>query len=105
MKTRIPVKVEPSASGHDLHIEWSSGEKIEIPYPELRFECPCANCVDEHTGKRTLRRDQVRTDVRPIQVNPVGRYALQIRWSDGHGTGMYHFDTLYSIGTRVGKTA
>jgi DUF971 family protein len=49
------------------------------------------------TGKRTLRMETLRTDVKPKQILPVGRYGISIAWTDGHSTGMYHFDRLYEI--------
>ena len=95
-KTTIPNRVEPH-SPTEMLLGWSNGASYAVPYFELRFFCPCANCVDEHTGVRTLKRENLRPDVRPTGVNAVGRYALQIAWSDGHSTGMYPFDLLYSI--------
>jgi DUF971 family protein len=92
----IPNRIE-SHSPSEMFLGWSNGESFAVPYFELRYMCPCANCVDEHTGKRTLKREQVQADVRPTGVQAVGRYALQILWSDRHSTGMYPFDLLYSI--------
>jgi DUF971 family protein len=97
----FPLKIEPK-SPLEILIEWSNGEAYFVPYFELRFQCPCAGCVDELTGKRTLRREQLTADVKPTDVVPVGRYAIQIAWSDRHRTGIYPFDTLYSICTQFG---
>lgn len=98
---RVPTRIEPVDASGDaagrMLIGWSTGEAFRVPYFELRFQCPCAACVDEHTGKRTLRREQVDPKVRPLGVQPIGRYAIQIAWSDRHSTGMYHFDSLYGI--------
>lgn len=76
---------------------FDTGEEFIVSSLEMRFECPCASCVDEITGRRTLKRETLRPDVRPLKIEPVGRYGIHIDWSDGHRTGMYHFDTLYSI--------
>jgi DUF971 family protein len=76
---------------------FNTGEEFIVSCLDLRFECPCASCVDEITGRRTLKRETLRTDVRPLKIEPVGRYGIHVDWSDGHRTGMYHFDTLYSI--------
>ena len=102
MTAPIPRKIEPY-SATEMLLEWSSGERFSVPYFELRFECPCANCVDEHTGRRMLRREQVKSDVAPTGAHPVGRYAIQIQWNDGHSTGMYHFESLHQICERTGK--
>ncbi len=92
----IPNLLEPHSSS-ELRIGWSTGASFAVPYFELRFHCPCANCVDEHTGKRTLKRENVAADVRPTEVHAVGRYAIQFTWSDKHSTGMYPYDLLFSI--------
>jgi DUF971 family protein len=97
-----PRKVEP-ASPKEILIRWSDGIECTIPYVELRFQCPCASCVDEHTGQRIIRRESINPDVRPTGVQPVGRYALQFSWSDGHATGIYHYDRLYELCQSAGK--
>lgn len=95
-KSTFPNQIE-AHSPTEMRFGWTNGETYAVPYFELRFYCPCAHCVDEHTGKRTLKRENVKADVRPLEVHAVGRYAIQISWSDKHSTGMYPFDLLYSI--------
>lgn len=102
MTERVPTKIE-QLNQYLMFIEWNTGEKKAIPFVELRFECPCASCVDEHTGQRTLKREDISSDVRPKGVQLVGRYAIQVTWNDGHSTGMYHFDRLYDICQKYGK--
>jgi DUF971 family protein len=80
-----------------IRFRFDTGEEFKVPYLDLRFECPCATCVDEMTGQRTLRRETLSPNVRPLNIEPVGRYGISIAWSDGHSTGMYHFDRLYEI--------
>ncbi len=100
---RTPLRVEPdSERKSSLLLVWNSGESYSVPYLELRYECPCAVCVDEKTGKRIITRESIDEHVRPLEVYPVGRYALQFRWSDSHATGMYHFDRLFQICEQVG---
>ncbi|HET9869696.1 MAG TPA: DUF971 domain-containing protein, partial [bacterium] len=64
----------------------------------LRSMCPCAQCVDELTGRRTITLEAVDPKVRLVGVHPVGRYALNFQWSDGHGTGLYTFKNLLQLG-------
>jgi DUF971 family protein len=92
----IPVRIDKFNDSRML-ISWNDGESYSLPYAELRFQCPCAVCVDEHTGKRILKREQVAADIRPTDVALVGRYAVQVSWSDGHSTGMFHFDRLHEL--------
>jgi DUF971 family protein len=82
---------------------WNNGESFTVPYFELRFECPCASCVDEHTGRRTLRREAVESAVRVTGAQLVGRYAVQLSFSDGHATGIFHFDRLFELCEKQGK--
>ncbi len=90
------TKALPSANFNIL-LGFDSGEEFTLPYIELRFQCPCASCVDEITGKRTLKKESLKPDVKPMKIEPVGRYGIHIEWSDGHRTGMYHFDRLYEL--------
>lgn len=61
---------------------------------ELRLACPCAQCVDEMSGRPILDPTVVPDDVRPVHLALVGAYGLKINWSDGHATGIYTFDLL-----------
>jgi DUF971 family protein len=100
--TYIPTQIEPF-SPKELFVAWNNGEKYSIPYVELRFYCPCAGCVDENTGQRTIQKTSIHEDVRPTQVQLIGRYAVQITWSDGHDTGMYHYDRIFELSHKAGK--
>lgn len=93
-----PTPVEISRAGDaELQIRWSDGKVTVYPARSLRLACPCAQCVDEMSGKRTLRESTVPLDVRPRSLAPVGRYAIQIYWSDGHDTGIYTWQRLYQL--------
>jgi len=83
---------------HVTVITWDDGKIMRYPNRYLRSMCPCAQCVNEVTGERTLKLDAVDPEVRIMGVAPVGRYALHFQWSDGHGTGLYSFDTLHKLG-------
>lgn len=99
---KIPTLIEPYGAS-ELLLGWNDGEQHLVSYSELRFRCPCAVCVDELTGKRVLKRESVSADVRPTQVDPVGRYAIQFRWSDGHSTGIYSYDGLLEACHQAGR--
>lgn len=100
-----PKKIE-GHSPFEMLISWNSGEQYVVPYVELRFACPCAGCVDEHTGRRTLLRENISPEIKPTGAEIVGRYAVQFHWNDGHATGMFHFDRLHALcqdhGRRLG---
>ena len=90
------------ANDHDVRIRWRDGADKIYPARALRLKCPCAMCVDENTGLRILKEPGVPLDVHPLKIEPVGRYAIAIHWSDGHNTGIYTWEWLYELGTRLG---
>jgi DUF971 family protein len=81
----------------ELGIEWSDGVESVYEVRGLRLACACAACVDEWTGADRLDPDSVAADVHPLNIRPVGRYALQIDWSDGHASGIYPFTRLREL--------
>ncbi|HWP84635.1 MAG TPA: DUF971 domain-containing protein [Terriglobia bacterium] len=89
------------ANQHDVRIRWSDGSETVYPARTLRLQCPCALCVDETTGLRILKEPAVPQDVHPLRIDPVGRYAIAIQWSDGHNTGIYTWEWLYALGQRL----
>lgn len=92
-----PVSIGPTEDEARLRISWGDGVASEFPPRDLRLLCPCAGCVDEMTGVRTLRADAVDGGVYPTAIHYVGRYALQFVWSDGHSTGIYTFEYLRQL--------
>ena len=96
-----PIQIEP-LSPSQMFISWTNQEKYAVPYIEIRFACPCAGCINEHTGERMVQKTSLPSDVRPTQVELVGRYAVKITWSDRHNTGIYHYDRLFDICQKQG---
>ncbi len=90
----LPSEIGPSEDGSRLRITWKDGVVSEYLPRELRLVCPCAGCVDELTGVRTLVAERVDDVVWPVAIHYVGRYALQFVWSDGHETGIYTYAYL-----------
>ena len=68
--------------------------------------CPCAECaIIRHEGKDVhslfspqgdgdITLIEVSENIQPIDIQLVGRYALQFSWNDGHNTGIYPFEIL-----------
>lgn len=81
----------------ELRILWPGGTEAIIPAVRMRDLCPCAACVEEGTGRKLLDPATIPADIRPLEVRPVGSYAIQIFWSDGHSSGIYSWDTLRQI--------
>jgi len=80
-----------------LRITWGDEKVCEYEAARLRRVCPCAQCVNEWTGERTLKPDSISDEVGINDVTVVGRYALNFRWSDGHETGIYSFQYLRDL--------
>ncbi|MDH3284464.1 MAG: DUF971 domain-containing protein [Acidobacteriota bacterium] len=78
----------------ELGIVWSDGEEHYVAGRLLRAHCPCASCVDEMTGERRLDPAALPSDLVLESWTPVGSYAIALRWSDGHDTGIFTFERL-----------
>ena len=87
---RVITKSDPTR----VVLEWADGHTTRYSARKLRQMCPCAGCIDEHSGRRTLDVDGVPTDIVTSGVSLVGNYAITILFSDGHGTGIYPFRML-----------
>ena len=83
-----------------LSISWNDGVHSEYEVRDLRLNCPCASCVNEWTGEKTLNPDKVPKDVRPVRLFSVGRYAMGVEWSDGHSSGIFAYDYLRRFGEK-----
>jgi len=80
-----------------LEITWGDEALHRHSVRELRCECPCAGCVDERTGVRTLDVEAVPDNIGITNMQLVGRYAVKLAFSDGHDTGIYSWDRLYRM--------
>jgi DUF971 family protein len=96
MQEPIPRQIQ-QAGPRELRITWSDGHISLYPVAYLRRSCRCARCIDEWSGERILKPESVPEDVKPLNVSPVGRYAIHIDWSDGHTSGIYSFEHLREI--------
>ena len=98
-----PKKQEPRPTdlafddGGALLVRWDDGRESRFEPRWLRGHCPCAECVEEWSGKRTVGVSEVAQDVKPRGMHQVGRYAMQIQWSDGHDSGIYSWDYLLKL--------
>ena len=95
-KAHLPTGIR-QAGPRTLEITWGDGRESQYAVRTLRLACACATCVDEWTGAARLDPASVPEDVHPLRIEPVGRYAIQIYWSDGHDTGIYPFRRLRAL--------
>ncbi|MFQ5632055.1 MAG: DUF971 domain-containing protein [bacterium] len=92
----IPINMQ-IVDNSTLSIDWNDGHKSVYSMRILRANCPCAECVDEITGKRTVSLDDIPANIRAAEAKPVGRYAYQFTWSDRHDTGIYTYKYLRAL--------
>lgn len=78
-------------------VTWNDGHFSSYPSWYLREKCMCAACVEEFTGRRKIVQGSIPSTVERVSVSPVGNYALQFGWSDGHNTGIYTFEYLRQL--------
>lgn len=83
--------------GAELALHWSDGRESYLPLEFLRRACPCALCGGEPDLLGNILRPQVNytaESFRLLRFDFIGGYALQLRWADGHSTGLYSFQYL-----------
>ena len=80
-----------------LRITWADEHVCDYQAATLRRACPCAQCVNEWTGQRTLKPESISDEIAINDLSIVGRYALNFQWSDGHDTGIYSFQYLRDL--------
>lgn len=93
----IPQPLDVRLLPDGIHIMWTDGHQGFHEYRALRYQCGCAECVNELTGQRVISLTDVRRDVEALDYAHIGRYAIQFLWSDFHTTGMYPYETLRRI--------
>lgn len=92
-----PTAIKSRRDDRLLEISWPNGQTHRLPYKLMRGECPCAACINEFTGVRTLDITTIPADIHPVEMSFAGNYALRVRWSDGHDTGMFTWENLERI--------
>ena len=88
--------------GDELAIKWEDGGETFIRLEALRRHCPCAGCKGEMDVMGNVHRGPeiplTPASFQMTRILPVGGYALQPVWGDGHSTGLYSFEYLRALG-------
>jgi prepilin-type processing-associated H-X9-DG protein len=97
--TTLKVQV---TTGEGVEVTWADGHVSRYTFPYLREHCPCAMCNDERQKKAKMGNTlsvlpMFKPRVTAKSAKPVGNYAVQIDYSDGHATGIYSFGHLREI--------
>jgi ATP-binding protein involved in chromosome partitioning len=70
---------------------FSDGREVSAKAFDLRAKCGCALCISETTGERLVDTKKIPADINPVEILPLGNYAVGITWSDGHSSGIYPY--------------
>jgi DUF971 family protein len=94
----LPTGIVLHQHSRRLEITFSDGAQFELPFEFLRVHSPSAEVRGHGPGQEVLQTGKRDIDIRTLE--PVGNYALQPTFSDGHATGIYSWDYLYDLGAR-----
>jgi DUF971 family protein len=92
----IPTDIKLHQISAILEIGFDNGEKFLLPCEYLRVYSPSAEALGHAPGQEILQVGK--EDVTINELKPIGNYAIQPVFSDGHNTGIYSWDLLYKLG-------
>ncbi len=79
-----------------LEVAFDDGEQFRIPFELLRVYSPSAEVMGHGPGQEVLQTGK--RDVTLVDLQPVGNYAIQPSFSDGHNSGIFTWAYLYELG-------
>jgi DUF971 family protein len=97
-QTPIPTGIVVHSKSRALELQYTNNESFRIPFELLRVYSPSAEVQGHGPGQETLQTGK--REVTLVSVDPVGHYALQLNFSDGHNTGIYSWDILRDLAVR-----
>jgi DUF971 family protein len=81
-----------------LKLSWKNGDEKVFSLQYLRKNCPCASCAKERSEwSESFIPLFMKSQITVKEIRPVGSYALNILWEDGHNTGIYEFARLATM--------
>ena len=92
-----PTEIKLHQQSRVMEIAFDDGRSFRLPYEYLRVFSPSAEVRGHGPGQEVLQVGKKDVEIR--QVEPVGSYAIQPTFSDGHATGIYSWEYLYQLGT------
>ncbi len=93
-----PVDLTVHSQSRVLEVSFSDGARFRLPFELLRVYSPSAEVQGHGPGQEVLQTGK--RDVMVTGLEPVGHYGVQPTFSDGHASGIYGWDYLYSLGAR-----
>ncbi|MGP1676305.1 MAG: gamma-butyrobetaine hydroxylase-like domain-containing protein [Burkholderiales bacterium] len=94
--TPSPTEIKLHQKSRVLEIAFADGNRYTLPFELLRVYSPSAEVRGHGPGQEVLQVGK--KDVEITQIEPVGSYAVQLVFSDGHDSGLYSWDYLYNLG-------
>ena len=101
-KSALSRKENPRISFDDQwsRVTWNDGSTTQTLHVDLRYYCNSASNVDERTGQRLIKRENIPPDIKPRSASPLGNYAFAIEWSDGHRS-IFPYDYFKEIAAKA----
>lgn len=96
-----PEALTVHAKSKVLEISFSDGASFQIPFELMRVYSPSAEVQGHGPGQEVLQTGK--RDVGLLGLEPVGNYAVQPSFTDGHDTGLFTWDYLYFLGSQQAK--
>ena len=94
--TPQPTEIKLHQKSRLMELVFSDGSRFELSYELLRVYSPSAEVRGHGPGQEVLQVGKRDVDITALE--PVGSYAVQPTFSDGHSTGIYSWDYLYWLG-------
>jgi DUF971 family protein len=99
--TRWPVELRLKRAEKLLEIAFDDGSHFHLPAEYLRVESPSAEVQGHGPGQKTLVPGRAHVGI--MELEPVGNYAVRIKFDDLHDTGIYSWNYLYQLGVEHEK--
>ena len=93
-----PTEIRLKSAEKRLEVDFDDGASFSLPAELLRVESPSAEVQGHSPGQKQVIAG--RRHVGIMEVEPVGRYGISIRFDDLHDTGIYSWSYLYELGQR-----
>jgi len=94
--TPPPTEIKLHQKSRLLEISFADGKTFRFPCEFLRVYSPSAEVRGHGPGQEVLQAGKKNVEI--TQIEPVGSYAIQLAFSDGHDTGIYSWELLYDYG-------
>jgi DUF971 family protein len=100
-QTPTPRDLTVHGQSRVLEVTFSDGAHFRIPFELMRIYSPSAEVQGHGPGQEVLQTGK--RDVELTALEPIGNYAVQPTFSDGHDTGIFSWDYLYFLGSEQEK--